>query len=499
MKKFLILITIASFNSYLLSLENFNECEIFEEKLKRDFHAYSFDEPDVIDQDRIYFKYTNSSYGRSSSAEYERNKQGSIFIETLPIPIYELHKITPGTEVVKINSVDLNAITDEEIDSLIENAYSDGLITLSVIDKFGIARNYEIDLIDLYTELVNIDFEVINIESVDSITSTYDARYTLTTTWTLDGLENLLKEIIQKEIASNPSLTDALKKELFFFCEYDAEIFKSFGVWSPNVNLSNAISIEEDSSKDKYAFVMTYYPANGSEEEVYLAEIFHTTTNTAVFKSYFNYQPFPFDRQNLSFNFESSGLTPMFNLYSGKLEKSFNSLELYEWKKKSFDTGYYFIDDSYDGYDKGIYYQINIERNFGYFLTKIYLPIVLILFLAFSTLWIKPSEIESRLTVSVVCFLALITYTFIIDKDLPKLPYLTSMDMIILISYLFAAIPTLEAVYVNRNIHNYNAAESMDMKFRTYLPFLYLFITLAIIALTIINHPNAIQALIFTT
>ena len=66
---------------------------------------------------------------------------------------------------------------------------------------------------------------------------------------------------------------------------------------------------------------------------------------TSVFKSYFNYQPFPFDRQNLSFNFESSGLTPMFNLYSGKLEKSFNSLELYEWKKKSFDTGYYFIDE----------------------------------------------------------------------------------------------------------------------------------------------------------
>lgn len=495
MKKFLILITIASFNSYLFSLENFNECEIFEENLKRDFHAYSFDEPDVMDLDRIDFKMTNSSYGRYTSAEYLRNKQGSIFIDTLPIPIYELHKISPGTEVVKINSVDLNAITDEEIDSLIENAYSDGLITFSAIDKFGIARNYEIDLIEIYTELVIIDFEVINIESVNSITSTYDARYTLTTIWTLDGLDKIMKEVIR----SSPSLKDALKKEFSFYCEYDAETFQSFGVWSPEINLSNAISVEEDSSKDKYAFVMTYYPADGSQEETYLADIFHTTTNTAVFKSYFNYQPFPFDRQNLSFNFESSGLTPMFNQYSGKLEKSFNSLELYEWKKKSFDTGYYFVDDGYDSYDKGISYQINIERNFGYFLTKIYLPIVLILFLAFSTLWIKPSEIESRLTVSVVCFLALITYTFIIDKDLPKLPYLTSMDMIILISYLFASIPTLEAVYVNRNIHNYNAAESMDMKFRTYLPFLYLFITLAIIALTIINHPNAIQALVFTT
>ena len=123
----------------------------------------------------------------------------------------------------------------------------------------------------------------------------------------------------------------------------------------------------------------------------------------------------------------------------------------------------------------------------------------MILFLAFSTLWIKPRELESRLTVSVVCFLALITYTFIIDKDLPKLSYLTSMDMMILISYVFASIPTIEAIYVSKKTTETNTAETIDSRFRLLLPFSYLLISLGIIFSTILNHPYALQGLRFTT
>ena len=128
------------------------------------------------------------------------------------------------------------------------------------------------------------------------------------------------------------------------------------------------------------------------------------------------------------------------------------------------------------------------------------MPIILILFLAYSTLWVKPREIEARLTVSVVCFLALITYTFIIDRDLPKLAYLTAMDFIILYSYLFAAIPTLESIYVNKlATTNNELAERIDSRLRIFFPFAYVMITSFIIAFTIFNHPNAIEALKLTT
>ena len=64
-------------------------------------------------------------------------------------------------------------------------------------------------------------------------------------------------------------------------------------------------------------------------------------------------------------------------------------------------------------------------------MTKVYLPIVIILFVTLSTLFIHPKELESRLTVAVVCFLALIAYTYVVEKDLPQLSYLTAMDKMI--------------------------------------------------------------------
>ena len=55
------------------------------------------------------------------------------------------------------------------------------------------------------------------------------------------------------------------------------------------------------------------------------------------------------------------------------------------------------------------------------------LPIVLILMVYWSAVWIDPREIESRLTITIVCLLSLIS--IICNRpDMPKLEYLTIMD-----------------------------------------------------------------------
>ena len=108
-------------------------------------------------------------------------------------------------------------------------------------------------------------------------------------------------------------------------------------------------------------------------------------------------------------------------------------------------------------------------------------------------MWINSKELESRLTVSVVCFLALITYTFIIDKDLPKLSYLTIMDYIILISYIFAAIPTIQSIYASK-YRVYEKALILDRRGRTILPAIYLILIALIIVLSVSSnseHTNA--------
>ena len=81
------------------------------------------------------------------------------------------------------------------------------------------------------------------------------------------------------------------------------------------------------------------------------------------------------------------------------------------------------------------------------------MPIALILLVCWSSLWITPREIESRLTITIVCLLSLIAYNFVIDSDLPKLEYLTTMDFIILISYFYAALPNLFAIYSHNKLN----------------------------------------------
>ena len=74
------------------------------------------------------------------------------------------------------------------------------------------------------------------------------------------------------------------------------------------------------------------------------------------------------------------------------------------------------------------------------------------------------------------------------------------MDQIILISYVFAAIPTLESIYITKFSATQEKAQALDLKYRKFLPLIYILLTLIIIFFSISNNSeNIIEALAFTT
>ena len=97
-------------------------------------------------------------------------------------------------------------------------------------------------------------------------------------------------------------------------------------------------------------------------------------------------------------------------------------------------------------FSDGLRLDFLIERKHGYYVFKVIIPIVLILLICWGSVWIDPKEIESRLTITIVCLLSLIAYNFVIDSEMPKLEYLTVMDWIILISYFYATIPNFLSI-----------------------------------------------------
>jgi len=114
-----------------------------------------------------------------------------------------------------------------------------------------------------------------------------------------------------------------------------------------------------------------------------------------------------------------------------------------------------------DFYQDGLEIKIEIQRNHEYYIFKVIFPIILILLICWSVFWIHPRELESKLTITIVCLLSLIAYNFVIEEDLPKLSYLTIMDHLVLISYIFATIPNLLSIL---SFHLYTGGKKLKLK-----------------------------------
>ena len=166
-----------------------------------------------------------------------------------------------------------------------------------------------------------------------------------------------------------------------------------------------------------------------------------------------------------------------------------------EWNIKG-DFAEYKAITYYDKYDyvyDGIKTYFSIERNSSYYVYKVIAPIILILIVCWSVFWLRLEQIESRLTVSIVCLLTLIAYNFVIDENIPKLPYLTAMDQIILSSYFFASVPTILSIYYLNLDNNKNSHLLITQKYvRIIGPLLYIFVILIIMYANINNNPSAL-------
>ena len=176
-------------------------------------------------------------------------------------------------------------------------------------------------------------------------------------------------------------------------------------------------------------------------------------------KSNFNLQNFPFDKQKIEILLRqdehdvSHYRSSISDWTLDKASKFKHENKIEGWNIVDVDMSYFLTNDNlknrvFDGFKLSY----EIDRKSNYYIYKIIIPIFLILVVCWSSVWINPRELESRLTITIVCLLSLIAYNFVIDKDLPKLEYFTIMDYLILVSYVYAAIPTFISVIVFQSI-----------------------------------------------
>lgn len=72
------------------------------------------------------------------------------------------------------------------------------------------------------------------------------------------------------------------------------------------------------------------------------------------------------------------------------------------------------------------------DRQPEYYVVQVFLPLAMIVLMAWTVFWLDPSIIPTRLSVVVTTMLTLIAYRFALAGQVPRLPYLTRLDFFLL-------------------------------------------------------------------
>jgi len=93
--------------------------------------------------------------------------------------------------------------------------------------------------------------------------------------------------------------------------------------------------------------------------------------------------------------------------------------------------------------------EAGLVRKTGFYIWKLMLPLFLMVLLSWSVFWIEASDLNSQMQVAVVTLLTVIAFALALSSELPKVPYLTFIDVYFLVCYVFVFVAILELMTVH--------------------------------------------------
>ena len=192
-------------------------------------------------------------------------------------------------------------------------------------------------------------------------------------------------------------------------------------------------------------------------------------------------QKFPFDKQKIEFQMVAAGNSPNeVNFVKGSTGISSN-LSIPNWDIKGLNLKklqYQFLPDS--PATEGILLTITAERHPQFYIYRFMVPLLLIIFMSWIVFWIDPTDYTTQLSISITSMLTLIAYQFLALSSLPEVPYLTRMDILMLLSIVlvFASLieATITAILAKRG--DVLLARSVDKYCRYTFPAIFVFIVI---------------------
>jgi len=209
-------------------------------------------------------------------------------------------------------------------------------------------------------------------------------------------------------------------------------------------------------------------------------------------------QSFPFDRQAFRIQFvavryqpnevtfvpdqnwirdglrEGAGMSPSITLPDWTVEKWDAKAEVYALTPGLQYSGYAF--------------EFTASRNVQHYILKVILPLILIVMMSWSVFWTDPTNSNTQFSIAVTSMLTLIAYRFAVDSQLPRLPYMTRLDVFFLISTLLVFFSLIEVLVTTILDNNQQAARAkkIDRYCRVIVPVIFVIASIVTFA-----HPRA--------
>ena len=132
-----------------------------------------------------------------------------------------------------------------------------------------------------------------------------------------------------------------------------------------------------------------------------------------------------------------------------------------------------------------ILFSFTAERRIGYFIFKIIIPLVLIVMMSWVVFWIDPKEAGTQISVSITSMLTLIAYRFAVGAFLPKISYMTRLDVFILMSTILVFTSLVEVLLTSTLARGDRLATARRIDLWARMVFPVVFTLLSIYALII--------------
>lgn len=207
-------------------------------------------------------------------------------------------------------------------------------------------------------------------------------------------------------------------------------------VWWPDPELVDA---EDGGTLDRF------YLQTDTAGAVYFSARFHATVLTPL-----DLRRFPYDHQALLVSLEphSAGVGTLRFVPDSAASGVGRRIALAEWEVTGFRArtevdDYTALGEQWDAYSRYVF-ELRVARRYGYYHWKVLLPLALIVASGWTVFWFR--ELATQLSVAFTVLLTVVAFHFAVSGTLPRVPYLTFMDALLLAAYLSVFLSLLAVV-----------------------------------------------------